>query len=219
VPLLYHLEHVHVASDRNLVDCRFPVQWVIRPMNDTHHDYRGYAGQVAGGIFKPGDEVLVLPSGEQTEVASIETFDGPVAEAFAPMSVTMRLADDVDVSRGDMICRPHNAPHAARELDAMVCWMNDRALEPGGRYALKHTTRSARAIVDELQYRVDVNTLHRDEDSRALGLNDVGRVRLRTSAPLLVDEYRRNRGTGSFILMDEATNETVAGGMVLNAAA
>jgi bifunctional enzyme CysN/CysC len=219
VPLLYHLEHVHVASDRNLVDCRFPVQWVIRPMCDAHHDYRGYAGQVSGGIFKPGDDVLVLPSGEQTRIASIETFDGPVAEAFPPMSVTIHFEDQVDVSRGDMICRPHNAPRPTRELDAMICWMNDRALEPGGRYAVKHTTRAARAIVDELQYRIDVDTLHRDEDATRLQLNDVGRVRLRTSAPLLVDEYRRNRGTGSFILIDEATNETVAGGMVLGVAA
>jgi bifunctional enzyme CysN/CysC len=219
VPLLYHLEHVHVASDRNLVDCRFPVQWVIRPNSDAHHDYRGYAGQVAGGTFKPGDEVLVLPAGRQTRIASIETFDGPVAEAKPPMSVTMRLEDEIDISRGDLICRPHNAPTAARDLDAMVCWMSDEALEPGRRLALKHTTRSARAVVDELQYRVDVDTLHRDEDPARLELNDVGRVRLRASAPLLVDEYRRNRATGSFILIDEATNETVAGGMVLGAAA
>jgi sulfate adenylyltransferase subunit 1 len=219
VPLLYHLEHVHVASDRNLVDCRFPVQWVIRPNSDEHHDYRGYAGQVAGGTFKPGDEVLVLPAGKETRIASIETFDGPVAEATPPMSVTMRLEDEVDISRGDLICRPHNAPTAARDLDAMICWMAEETLQPGRRYAIKHTTRSARTVIDELQYRVDVDTLHRDEGPRQLGLNDIGRIRMRTSAPLLVDEYRRNRSTGSFILIDEATNETVAGGMVLGAAA
>ena len=219
VPLLYHLEHVHVASDRNLVDCRFPVQWVIRPNTDDHHDYRGYAGQVAGGTFKPGDEVMVLPSGRETRIASIETFDGPVSEARPPMSVTMLLEDDVDVSRGDLICRPHNAPTSARSLDAMVCWMSDCRLENGRRYALKHTTRSARAVVDDLQYRVDVDTLHREDAPDGLGLNDIGRVRLRTSSPLLVDEYRRNRSTGSFILIDEATNETVAGGLVLGAEA
>jgi bifunctional enzyme CysN/CysC len=218
VPLLYHLEHVHVASDRNLVDCRFPVQWVIRPNSDEHHDYRGYAGQVAGGTFKPGDEVLVLPAGRATRIASIDTFDGPVAEATPPMAVTMRLEDEIDVSRGDLICRPKNAPTAARDLDAMVCWMSDEALEPGRRLGLKHTTRSARAVVDELQYRVDVDTLHRDESPARFGLNDIGRVRLRASAPLLVDEYRKNRATGSFILIDESTNETVAGGMVLGAA-
>jgi bifunctional enzyme CysN/CysC len=219
VPLLYHLEHVHVASDRNLVDCRFPVQWVIRPNRDEHHDYRGYAGQVAGGTFKPGDEVLVLPAGKETRIASIETFDGPVDEATPPMSVTMRLEDEVDISRGDMICRPRNAPTAARELDAMICWMSEEALRPGRRYAIKHTTRTARAVVDELQYRVDVDTLHRDEAPEQLHLNEIGRIRMRASAPLLVDEYRRNRPTGSFILIDESNNETVAGGMVLGVAA
>jgi bifunctional enzyme CysN/CysC len=215
VPLLYHLEHVHLASDRNLVDCRFPVQWVIRPNSDDHHDFRGYAGQVAGGTFKPGDEVLVLPAGRETRIASIETLDGPLDEATPPMSVTMRLEDEIDISRGDMICRPRNAPTAARELDAMVCWMSEEPLRPGGRYAIKHTTRSARAVVDELQYRVDVDTLHRDPAAEGLGLNEIGRVRLRAGAPLLVDEYRRNRATGSFILIDESTNDTVGGGMVL----
>jgi bifunctional enzyme CysN/CysC len=215
VPLLYHLEHVHLASDRNLVDCRFPVQWVIRPNSDEHHDFRGYAGQVAGGTFKPGDEVLVLPAGRETRIASIETLDGLVSEATPPMSVTMRLEDEIDVSRGDLICRPRNAPTAARELDAMVCWMGEEPLRPGSRYAIKHTTRSARAVVDELQYRVDVDTLHRDPAAEGLGLNEIGRVRLRAGAPLLVDEYRRNRTTGSFILIDESTNDTVGGGMVL----
>jgi bifunctional enzyme CysN/CysC len=213
--LLYHLEHLHIASDRNLIDNRFPVQWVVRPMADSHHDYRGYAGQVASGVFKPGDEVVVLPSGRETRIRSIDTFDGPVDEAFPPLSVTMRLEDEVDVSRGDMICRLHNQPTEARELEAMVCWMTDHPLREGGRYAIKHTSRGARAIVDEVRYRLDVNSLHRDEEASGLDLNEIGRVRLRTSAPLHVDEYRRNRATGGFILIDEATNDTVGAGMVL----
>src|SRR5947209_3682835 len=216
-PLLYHLEHVHIASDRNLIDARFPVQWVVRPMADDHHDYRGYAGQVASGVFRPGDEVVVLPSGRQTRIARIDTFDGPVDEAFPPLSVTLLLEDNIDVSRGDFICRLHNQPHPVRELEAMVCWMSDRPLEPRRRYAIKHTTRFARAVVDDLRYRVDVNTLHRDEDAGRLALNDIGRVVLRTSVPLLVDDYRRNRATGSFVLIDEDTNETVGAGMVLGA--
>jgi bifunctional enzyme CysN/CysC len=191
---------------------------VIRPNSDEHHDFRGYAGQVAGGTFRPGDEVLVLPAGKETRIASIETLDGPVSEATPPMSVTMRLEDEIDVSRGDLICRPRNAPTAARELDAMVCWMSEDPLRPGRRYAIKHTTRSARAVVDELHYRVDVDTLHRDRAADGLGLNEIGRVRLRASAPLLVDEYRRNRSTGSFILIDESSHDTVGGGMVLGVA-
>ena len=213
--LLYELEHVHVASDRNLIDPRFPVQWVIRPMSDEHHDYRGYAGQVASGVFRPGDEVVVLPSGVTTRVAAIDSFEGPVREAFPPLSVTMRLADEVDVSRGDMICRAHNHPRQAKELEAMVCWMSERPLQAAGRYRIKHTTRSALAKVDELRYRFDVNTMHRDETAGGLELNEIGRVRLRLSAPLLIDEYRRNRATGSFILIEESTNDTVGAGMIL----
>jgi bifunctional enzyme CysN/CysC len=216
--LLHHLEHVHIASDRNLVDVRFPVQYVIRPQSTTVTDFRGYAGQVASGVLKPGDEVMVLPSGFTTRIAAIETADGPVAEAFPPMSVTVRLADELDVSRGDMICRPHNAPTAAQDIEAMVCWMDETApLRTGGRYAIKHTTRSARAIVRILQYRLDVNTLHRDESATELGLNEIGRVRLRTTVPLLADEYRRNRTTGGFIIIDESTNRTVGAGMVIEA--
>ena len=213
--LLYALEHVHVASDRNLIDPRFPVQWVIRPMSDEHHDYRGYAGQVASGAFKPGDEVTVLPSGVTTRVAGIDSHGGPLPEAFPPLSVTMRLEDDVDVSRGDMICRPHNRPRQTRELEAMVCWMAERPLRPAARYRIKHTTRTALAKVEELRYRFDVNTLHRDEQAGGLELNEIGRVRLRLSAPLLIDEYRRNRSTGSFVLIEESTNDTVAAGMIL----
>jgi bifunctional enzyme CysN/CysC len=215
--LLHHLEHVHIASDRNLVDVRFPVQYVIRPQSNDHRDYRGYAGQVAGGVLKPGDEVMVLPSGFTSTIAAIETADGPVAEAFPPMSVTIRLADEIDISRGDMICRPHNQPTLAQDIDAMVCWMAEQPLVPGQKLAVKHTTRTARALVKELQYRLDVNTLHRDETATQLNLNDIGRVRLRTTVPLLADEYRRNRTTGGFILIDETTNRTVAAGVITSA--
>jgi bifunctional enzyme CysN/CysC len=212
--LLHHLENVHVASDRNLIDVRFPVQYVIRPQSSQYPDYRGYAGQVAGGILRSGDEVVVLPSGFSTRIAGIDTAGGPVSEAYAPMSVTVRLTDDLDVSRGDMICRPHNAPAATQDLDAMVCWMSETPLRPGQKLSIKHTTRSARALVKDLQYRLDVNTLHREPEVDTLGLNDIGRVRLRTTVPLFCDEYRRNRITGGFVLMDEATNRTVGAGMI-----
>jgi bifunctional enzyme CysN/CysC len=212
--LLHHIEHVHVASDRNLVDTRFPVQYVIRPQSDAHHDYRGYAGTVASGVLRPGDEVQVLPSGLTTTIAAIDGPRGPVDEAFAPMSVTVRLADDLDVSRGDMICRPMNAPRVEQDLDAMICWMTDEPLRPRQRIAIKQTTRTVRAMVKELQYRLDINTLHRDQDAQGLGLNDIGRVRLRTTQPLFVDDYARNRVTGRFILIDEATNVTVGAGML-----
>jgi len=214
--LLHHLEEVYIASDRNLIDARFPVQYVIRPMSDQWHDYRGYAGTVAGGVFKPGDEVIVLPSGFTSTIASIETFDGPVAEAFAPMSVSIRLADEIDISRGDMICRPHNQPTAGQDVDAMVCWMDEAAaLGSRAKLGIKHTTRSARCLVKDLQYRLDINTLHRDEHAETLRLNEIGRVSLRTTVPLFYDDYRRNRGTGSFILIDEGTNRTVGAGMIL----
>ena len=216
--LLHHLEHVHIASDRNLVDVRFPVQYVIRPQSTKVTDYRGYAGQVASGVLKPGDEVMVLPSGMTSTIESIDTADGPVDEAFPPMSVTVRLADEIDISRGDMICRPHNAPTPAQDIEAMLCWMDESApLRVGGKYAIKHTTRTARTVVRGLQYRLDVNTLHRDENANELGLNEIGRVRLRTTVPLLADEYRRNRTSGGFILIDEGTNRTVAAGMIIEA--
>ncbi|MFF3665088.1 sulfate adenylyltransferase subunit CysN [Microtetraspora malaysiensis] len=219
--LLHHLENVHIASDRNLVDVRFPVQYVIRPHNATSqelHDYRGYAGQVAGGVLKPGDEVTHLPSGLSTRISAIDTFDGPVEEAFPPMSVTLRLEDDIDISRGDLICRPNNQPNAAQEIEAMVCWMADTTkLQPRSKLIIKHTTRTARALVRDLQYRLDVNTLHRDESATALGLNEIGRVSLRVTQPLFVDDYARNRLTGGFILIDEATNGTVGAGMIVDA--
>jgi bifunctional enzyme CysN/CysC len=217
--LLHHLENVHVASDRNLVDTRFPVQYVIRPQSDAYHDYRGYAGTIASGVLRPGDEVQVLPSGLTTTIAAIDGPRGPVQEAFAPMSVTIRLADDLDVSRGDIICRPQNAPHVTQDLDAMVSWMADEPLRPRQRLAVKHTTRTVRAVVKELAYRLDVNTLHRDTAAGELGLNDIGRIRLRTTQPLFVDDYARNRVTGRFILIDEATNTTVGAGMLTPAAA
>ncbi|MGI8659217.1 MAG: sulfate adenylyltransferase subunit CysN [Candidatus Limnocylindria bacterium] len=214
--LLHHLENVHVASDRNLIDARFPVQYVLRPQSNQHRDYRGYAGTVAGGVFKAGDDVVVLPSGFESRIAAIETIDGPIAEAFPPMAVTIRLEDDLDVSRGDMICRPNNAPVPTQDLDAMVSWMSDTPLVPGQKLAVKHTTRTTRALVKELQYRLDVNTLHRDEEATQLGLNDIGRVRLRTTTPLFLDAYRRSRTTGGFILIDESTNRTVAAGMAVS---
>ena len=213
--LLHHLEHLHIASDRNMVDVRFPVQYVIRPQSAETRDYRGFAGTVASGVLKPGDRVTVLPSGFETSVAAIDGPEGPVEEAFPPMSVVVRLADEIDVSRGDMICRPHNAPTATQNLDAQICWMDERApLTPGKVYAIKHTTRWARAKVTELAYRVDINTLHRDQDATSLALNEIGRVRLRTTLPLLTDAYTENRTTGSFILVDESTNRTVGAGML-----
>ncbi|HEV7980075.1 adenylyl-sulfate kinase [Amycolatopsis sp.] len=211
LPLLHQLEQVHVASDRNLIDARFPVQYVIRSK-----EYRGYAGTVAGGVFKPGDEVVVLPSGFATTVREIRGPGGvPVREAFAPQSVTLRLTDDLDVARGDLVCRPGNRPHAGQELDAMVCWLTERSrLTPGARYVVQHTTRQTPARVRELDYRLDVNTLHRDDSAESLTLNEIGRIKLRTQQPLLFDPYRRNRDTGGFILIDEATHDTVAAGMI-----
>jgi bifunctional enzyme CysN/CysC len=218
-PLLHHLEHVFIAADRNLIDVRFPVQLVIRPLTNAHPDYRGYAGQVAGGVLKPGDEVMVLPSGLRTRIAGIDTYDGPLQEAFPPMSVTLRLEDELDISRGDVICRVHNQPHVGQDLDAMVCWMSSRPMNPTGMYSIKHTTRTTRALVKDLRYRVNINTLHRDESATTLQLNEIGRTVLRTTTPLCFDEYRRNRATGSFILTDEQTHETVGAGIILGPAA
>jgi sulfate adenylyltransferase large subunit len=215
-PLLYHLEHVVIAPDRNLQDVRFPVQWVIRPMSDEHHDYRGYAGQIAGGVLRPGSDVVVLPSGRTTTVAAIDTFNGELDAAFPTMSVALRLADEIDISRGDMIVSPEDQPTASRELDAMLCWMSEQPLKPRGKYTIKHTSRTARTIVEQIEYRVDINTLEH-EPAQQLGLNEIGRAQLRCSSPLVLDSYARNRETGSFILIDESTNDTVAAGMVLNA--
>ena len=219
--LLHHLEHVHIASDRNMIDVRFPVQYVIRPHAATDaelHDYRGYAGQVAGGVLKPGDEVLHLPSGFSTRVRRIEAAGTPVPEAFAPMSVTLLLDDDVDISRGDMICRPNNRPAAAQDIEAMICWMSSEAvLARRSRLVVKHTSRTVKAIVTDLHYRIDVNTLHRDESAVQLGLNEIGRVRLRLTQPIFCDPYARNRTTGGLILIDESTNATVGAAMITEA--
>jgi bifunctional enzyme CysN/CysC len=213
--LLAHLEEVYIAGDRNLIDVRFPVQYVIRPQTHEHADHRSYAGTVASGVLRPGDEIVVLPSGKTSRVTSIDGPTGPLDEAFPPMAVSVSLADDIDISRGDMIARTSNQPAATTEFDATVCWMADEsALEPGRDYLVKHTTRTTRARVAALDYRLDVNTLHRDKSATALKLNELGRVTLRTQVPLLLDEYSRNSATGSFILIDPDTNVTVAAGMV-----
>ena len=215
-PLLYHLEHVHIASDRNLIDVRFPVQWVIRPPASSVADYRAYAGQVAGGVMRPGDDVVVLPSGQHTTIASIDTFDGPVEEAFPPMSVALRLADDIDVGRGSVIVRTQNQPTVSNSFECLLCWMSEHPLSPRRRYIVKHTTRTAMVGAVDVRYKIDVETLRRDEGATTLELNDLGRVHLQLSAPLVFDSYRRNRVTGSLIVIDEATNETVAAGVVLD---
>jgi sulfate adenylyltransferase subunit 1 len=215
--LLEHLETVEIATDRDLDSRRFPVQWVIRPQSDEHHDYRGYAGQVAGGVWSPGDEVVVLPAGLRTRVEAIETLDGPLDSAAPPMSVRMLLADDIDVSRGDMLADPADPPVVARELEARVCWMSERPLEPRARLAVKQTTRAVRAVADELVSRIDVRTVEDVPGPERLELNDIGVVRLRLSEPLCVDPYAENRTTGAFVLIDESTNETVGAGMVLSA--
>jgi len=217
--LLHHLETVEVASSHNLDDARLPVQWVIRPQTEEHHDYRGYAGRVAGGVLRVGEEVVVLPSGHRTRIVGIDTFDGPLQVAFPPMSVTVRLEDDLDVSRGDLICRPEDAPEPTRELVATICWMADRPLREGARYALKHTTRTTLALVEQVHHRIDVDTLAPDPTASELHLNDIGVVTLRTGAPVLADPYGRNRVTGSFILIEEGSNDTVGAGMVVGAQA
>lgn len=213
--LLYLLEHVHIASDLNHIDCRFPVQMVIRPHTLEHQDFRGYAGRVEGGIFKPGDDVKVLPSGFTSRVKSIELDGVPIEEAFAPMSVTMTLEDEIDISRGDMIVRPNNVPHVEQDLDVMLCWMNQRPLRGRTKLVLKHTTKDCQAMVKEILYKVNVNTLHREEGVEELGLNEIGRVSIRAANPLFFDAYRRNRQTGSIILIDPNTNETLAAGMII----
>jgi sulfate adenylyltransferase subunit 1 len=213
--LMYLLETIHIGSDHNLVDCRFPVQWVIRPQSKDVHDYRGYAGRIAGGIFKPGDKVMVLPSGFTTTIASIDGPFGPVKEAFAPMSATIRLEDELDVSRGDMIVRENNVPTVSQDFDVMLCWMNQKQLQPNGKYAIRHTTKDARCVIKKIHYKVDVNTLHRIQDDLDVGMNDIARVSLRTTQPFFYDKYQINRNTGSIILIDEATHETLAAGMII----
>lgn len=213
--LLYLLEHVHISGDHNHIDCRFPVQYVVRPQSEEYHDFRGYAGRIAGGIYKPGDKVMVLPSGFTSSIKTIETMDGPVTEAFAPMSVTLTLSDEIDISRGDMIVRENNMPHIEQDIDLMVCWLHPRPLELNGKYTIRHTTREARCIVKDIRYKMDINTLHRNEGDKVIAMNDIARVQLRTTIPLFYDSYRKNRITGSVILVDEGTNETVAAGMII----
>jgi sulfate adenylyltransferase subunit 1 len=213
--LLYHLENVYIGAAENHVDARFPVQWVIRPMSDQWHDFRGYAGRVAGGVFKPGDEVTVLPSGFSTCIKGLHSADGDLEEAFAPLSVVMTLDDEIDVSRGDMIAKKNNPPRIEQDFDMMICWFSERPLLPRGKYYLRHTTREVQALVKEVKYKVNINTLHKVEGDLEFRLNDIGRISIRASAPLFVDDYRRNRSTGSVILIDPGTNETVAAGMII----
>ncbi|MBT4478455.1 MAG: sulfate adenylyltransferase, partial [Flavobacteriales bacterium] len=213
--LMHLLENIHIGSDQNHVDCRFPVQYVVRPQSAEYPDYRGYAGRIEGGVFKPGDDVTILPSGFTSKVKSIDTFDGEVGQAFSPMSVCITLEDDIDISRGDMIVRENNKPTIEQDIDLMICWMNEKKMMLRGKYTIRHTSQTARCIIKEVKYKMDINTLHRIEEEKEIGLNDIGRISIRTTKPLFFDSYRRNRNTGSVILVDEATNETVAAGMII----
>lgn len=213
--LLYYLENVHIGSDHNYIDARFPIQTVIRPYNDDFHDYRGYAGRVASGVFKTGDEVVLLPSGFKTRIRQIDTFDGPVAEAYPPMSVSILLEEDFDLSRGDMLVREMNQPQVTQDLDIMVCWFNEKPLQLNGKYALRHTTQELRCVVRDIRYKLDINTLHRNMDDREIRMNDIARIAIRTTRPLFADRYSRNRVTGSLILIDEHSNETVGAAMII----
>ena len=214
--LLYHLETVYIGADENHVEARFPVQWVIRPHSDEYHDFRGFAGRVAGGVFKAGDDVTVLPSGFTTKIKAIESMDGPLQEVFAPMSATITLEDEIDMSRGDMLVKANNQPVPTQDIDAMVCWFSsDKPLAGRGKYILRHTTKEVKAIVTEVCYKININTLRKIEDDLTLNLNDIGRIKVRTSAPLIADSYKSNRITGSFVLIDELTNATVAAGMII----
>ena len=214
--LLYYLETVYIGADANHVDARLPIQWVIRPHSDAWHDFRGFAGRIAGGVFKPGDDVVVLPSGFQSKIKAIHTSDGELAEAFTPMSVAVTLVDEIDISRGDMLVKPNNPPTPRQDIEAMICWFYaDKKLAGRGKFILRHTTKEVKAIVTEVRYKVNINTLHKIEADLQFNLNDIGRISLRTSAPLIADSYKNNRITGSFILIDEHTNETVAAGMII----
>ncbi|MCB9042087.1 MAG: sulfate adenylyltransferase subunit CysN [Lewinellaceae bacterium] len=213
--LLYYLENVHIGSDHNFIDCRFPVQYVVRPNTDDFHDYRGYAGRVAGGVFKRGDTVMLLPSGFTSKIAKIDTYDGELEEAYAPLSVTILLEDDLDLSRGDMIVRENNHPEAGQDMEVMVCWFHERPLQLRGKYTIRHTTQEARCIIREIRYKLDINSLHRNMVDQNIGMNDIARVAIRTTKPLFYDSYRKNRITGSIIFVDEGTNETVGAGMII----
>ena len=212
---LYHLENVYVGGEENHVDARFPVQWVIRPMSDEWHDFRGYAGRVAGGVFKPGDEVTVLPSGFTTRIKAIHSPDGELQEAFAPQSVCLTLTEEIDISRGDTLVKSNNPPNVSQDLEAMICWFSNKPMPPNAKLVIRHTTQETKAIIQEVKYHVDINTLHKIEGVTGFAMNDIGRISLRTAVPLIHDSYRRNRITGSFILIDPGTNETVAAGMII----
>ncbi|MEX0720004.1 MAG: sulfate adenylyltransferase subunit CysN [Balneolaceae bacterium] len=213
--LLYTLENVQVNSDFNHVDSRFPVQWVTRPQSKEFPDYRGYSGRIAGGVFKPGDEIMALPSGFTSKIGKIHNYTEELEEAFQPMSVTMTLEDEIDISRGDMIVKPDNQPKIGQDIDLMVCWLNKKELQPGGKYTIKHTTKEARCIIKEVKYKVNINTLHRVEGDDTIGLNDIGRIQIRTTEPLFYDSYKKNRSTGSLIIVDEFANNTVGSGMII----
>ncbi len=214
-PLLYHLENVYVGSDANHVDARFPVQWVIRPHSDRHHDFRGFAGRVAGGVFKLGDEITALPSGFTTKISKIMLGEKEIEEAFFPQSVTIQLEDEIDISRGDMLVKPNNQPNSSQDLDARICWFSgSKKLTQGGKYLIKHTTKTAQAMISEITYKVDVNSLRKNEEDIEFNMNDIGRIKFRTSEPIFYDTYRRNRNTGSFILIDPFTHQTLAAGML-----
>jgi len=213
--LMHYLENVHIGSDHNLIDSRFPVQFVIRPYSDDYHDYRGYAGRMAGGVLKKGDKVMLLPSGFTSKISKIDSYDGEVEEAFPPMSVTVLLEDDLDLSRGDMIIRENNQPEVSQDVEVMLCWFNSTPIKEKGKYVLLHTSQDVRCLVKEVRYKLDINSLHRNMDDKTIGMNDIARVVLRTTKPIFYDSYRRNRNTGSIILIDEATNETVGAGMII----
>jgi len=213
--LMYLLENLHIANDQNHSDARFPVQYVIRPMNNEYHDYRGYAGRVAGGIFKKGDAVTVLPSGFTSKIKSIDLDNKSIDEAFAPMSVTLTLEDEIDISRGDTIVKSENQPVVTQDVEVMVCWLNEKKLQVNGKYALKHTTKDVRCVVKDVQYKVNINTLEKMESDKEVGLNDIARLTLRLTSPIVIDKYKQNRITGSLILVDEASNVTVGAGMIV----
>ena len=213
--LIHLLENIHIGSDLNHVDCRFPVQRVIRPQSKNYPDYRGYAGRIEGGVFKTGDEILTLPSGKKSTIKSIDTFNGEINEAFSPMSVCITLNDNIDISRGDMLVRTNNQPQISQDIEVMICWMNERKLIPKGKYTIRHTSQTTRCIIKEIKYKIDINSLHRMEQENELSMNDIGRISIKTTKPLFFDSYRRNRNTGSIILVNEATNETVGAGMII----
>ena len=214
-PLLNTLENLHISSDINKIDARFPVQTVLRPQRDGFIDYRGYAGRVASGIFRPGDKVTVMPSGFTAIIKSIDTYEGSLKEAYAPMSVSITLENDIDVSRGDMIVKTANQPKAVQEFDTMLCWLNNNSASPKVKYTILHTSNEQKAMIKDVMYKIDINTYRREEDDKNLNMNDIARVKIRTTRPLMVDEYRDNRVTGSFVLIDDTTYETVAAGMIL----